>query len=129
LWECTAHNCITGLAIFVGRSQFLAILICIKVTSYELYQPKSVLPWWLADAVLSTEVMCELGSTLEPTVTYMAAVQWLFNSKMTLKHQQHKEHVSVMYTNLMLKLTVRAITKCNGTHTGEVLLTQLFCTD
>jgi hypothetical protein len=99
----------------------------IIVTSCELYQPKSAVPWRPADAVLSMEVVCKLGCTLEQVVTYVAAVQWLIPSKVALKHQQHKAtYVIMMYTNFILKLTFKAMAKHNSIHTREVLSTQLF---
>jgi hypothetical protein len=90
LWDCSGHNYITGLVISVGRSQYNDILTHTKVTSHELYQPKSGMPRYPADGMLFMKVMCEQGSTLVSTVTQVAAVARFFASSMALKHQQHK---------------------------------------
>jgi hypothetical protein len=65
LWECTTLSYITGLVIAVGRSQCNIVLICIRITSHELYQPKSGMPCWSADVVLIMQMTCEKGSTME----------------------------------------------------------------
>jgi hypothetical protein len=90
LGERTAYSCITGLVISMGRSQCNVIFTHIKITSSELYQPKSAMPRWPSEVVLRKEVTCEQRSTLEPIVTYVAAVHWVTTSTVTLIYQQHK---------------------------------------
>jgi hypothetical protein len=63
--------------------------------------------------------MGELASTLEQTVTYVAAVLWQITPKVALKHQQH---IATYYYDFMRKLTFRSMIKHDiHTHTAEAL--------